>query len=94
MSLSDFYVLIFALCKIFGGSTTSGIRSVKRNASVGGVIDSKHLTGFGVDIVLDDPKSAPAFKAAVRAVGLAWLDEGDHFHVQTRIDLGLTPMAI
>lgn len=83
MSLSDFYVLIFALCRIFGGSTTSGIRSIKRNILVGGVPDSKHLTGFGVDIVLDDPKKRVAFIAAVEAVGLRAIDEGDHMHVQT-----------
>lgn len=86
MSIADFALLIFALCKTFNGSVTSWIRTIKRDKAVGGVtITRRHTTGKAVDIVLDDPRQNPAFVAAAIAMGLRAVIESDHIHVEATL---------
>jgi hypothetical protein len=79
---TDFAHAVEFLCQQFGGSVTSGHRSAKRNAAVGGVPNSLHLQGLAVDIVLDDPAHHGEFLMACSRLGLRAIDEGDHIHVQ------------
>lgn len=80
----DFKTKLFELHQEFQFSETSGWRTAKRNKRVGGHPASKHLSGLGIDCVLDDPRHTGAFTKAVRAKGLSFLNEGDHLHVQVR----------
>jgi len=65
------------------GSVTSGKRSRKRNAAVGGVSNSMHLLDLAKDIVLDDRKRDRfLFARLCKRLRLWILDEGDHIHVQ------------
>lgn len=85
MTIRDFAGKIDLLNKLFPLSITSWFRSKKRNAAVGGHPQSKHLSGFAIDVVLDDPKDKPQFLKTVNALGLGFLDEGDHIHIQRRL---------
>jgi hypothetical protein len=67
---------------LFDFSITSWIRSKKRNAQIGGVIDSRHLLGLAVDCVLDDGMEKPEFIKHCVNLGLQPIEEGDHIHVQ------------
>jgi hypothetical protein len=82
MTRSEFLERVNSLHAQFQFSETSGWRTAKRNKMVGGMPTSKHLNGFAVDCVLDDPAHANDFKVAIKAVGLSFLDEKDHIHVQ------------
>ena len=84
MTIRDFAGKIELLKELFPFSVTSWFRSKKRNAAVGGHPQSKHLTGFAVDVVLDDPKDTPQFLRTVNALGLGFLEEDDHIHIQRR----------
>ncbi len=63
-------------------SVTSWIRSVSRNARVGGAANSRHMLGLAVDIVLDRDQDLEMFLSDCRRLGLRAIDEGDHIHVQ------------
>lgn len=73
---------ILTLAVRFDFSVTSWIRSPERNATVGGVADSRHLYGLAVDVVLDRGADRPAFEAAAKTLGLQVIFEEDHLHVQ------------
>jgi uncharacterized protein YcbK (DUF882 family) len=84
MLREEFLEAAYSIAEEHGGSITSGLRSKLRNRVVGGHSRSRHLTGFAVDVVLDE-MSAEAkrkFQDALIAAGLLGLDEGDHIHVQ------------
>lgn len=82
MNVACFAFLIHTLCTIHSASVTSWIRTAKRNAAVGGGVNSRHLIGMGCDCVLDDKAKTAAFTAAARALGLQVADEGDHIHIE------------
>ena len=70
-------------------SETSGHRSQKRNAEVGGSEHSKHLLGMAQDFGLDDPDDPDQMQAAnLEAIGLGMWTEprphgtGPHLHTQ------------
>jgi hypothetical protein len=84
MDRAEFLAHIYALCREHGGSVTSWVRSEKRNATVGGNPNSRHLEGLAVDVVLDDRFSRDQFIRACNARHIGTLDEGDHIHCQTR----------
>jgi hypothetical protein len=63
-------------------SVTSWWRSAKHNAAVGGAPTSLHVKGLAVDVVLDPGEDKAEFLQSVHDVGLHYLDEGDHIHIQ------------
>jgi len=78
----EFEQKILRLAVVFRLSVTSWIRSPSRNAAVGGVVDSRHLCGLAVDVVLDDGAEKERFKREAVSLRLQVIDEGDHLHVQ------------
>lgn len=87
----DFTTAIFMLCKKHQGSVTSWIRTKARNAKVSGNPQSFHLTGYAVDIVLDNKANNKALIADCKALGLQAIDEADHIHVEA--DNAITRLA-
>jgi uncharacterized protein YcbK (DUF882 family) len=73
---------IIALADTFPLSVTSWIRSPKRNAQVGGSVNSQHLVGLAVDIIFNDEINIANFELAARDLDLHVLVEDDHLHVQ------------
>ena len=73
---------ILELRDAYSFSVTSWIRTPTRNKLVGGKPNSKHLSGFGIDIVLDEEENKGQFLASVKSWGLKYLDEKDHIHIQ------------
>lgn len=68
-----------------GGRITSGRRTPERNAQVGGVPNSKHLTDEARDFVPPAGVSMADFERQVRAnvpPGAQVINEGDHIHVE------------
>lgn len=83
MTRGEFADAVYTYCLLTGGSTTSGIRSTKRNAAVGGVAYSPHRFGLGQDVVYDDyPSAHPDGPEIAKRLGLRVLREGDHDHLQ------------
>lgn len=60
---------------------SSFVRTPQRNAQVGGVPNSQHISGTAGDFVVPNA-TKPAFMAAQRAKGFEVIDEGDHVHVE------------
>lgn len=75
-----------SLAKIFPGATvTSGLRTPQHNADVGGVPNSKHLTGNATDLVPQQGQTMAQFADQIRNSGVPLskvIDEGDHVHVE------------
>ena len=63
-------------------SVTSWWRTDRHNEKVGGLTNSRHLIGLGVDIVLDPGEDRAAVIADARELGLQVVDEGDHVHLE------------
>ena len=62
---------------------TSGYRDPEHNARVGGVPNSRHLTGEAVDLVPRPGETMAQLHQRVRrAPGVRAINEGDHVHVQ------------
>jgi uncharacterized protein YcbK (DUF882 family) len=85
MTVEEFVSIIQPIIHVHNGSVTSWIRSVKHNAEVGGAVNSRHILGLAVDVVLDEmtEDKKAAFMKDCRRYSLVPLDEGDHIHVQT-----------
>lgn len=86
-SISEFHILVYALCRLHGGSEVSGGRTVARNRAVGGVPNSRHLwtrQAKARDVVLDVMNNAAKSKFIIHCdlLGIRCLDEGDHLHLQ------------
>ena len=82
MTPMDFLQIKMLLSARFRFSETSGLRSVSRNATVGGSTQSRHLYWLASDVVLDAPDENHAFCAEAKRQGLVAVDEGDHIHLQ------------
>lgn len=68
-----------------GATVTSGLRTPERNAKVGGVPNSYHLSGQARDILPPtDPQQAAFIQQQAAANGLEVIDEGDHWHLEPR----------
>jgi uncharacterized protein YcbK (DUF882 family) len=65
-------------------SETSGYRTKKHNAAVGGGLNSKHLTGMAEDIEFDNFEDREPCMREMRADHPDWdvVPEGDHVHVE------------
>lgn len=62
---------------------TSGYRTAEHNRAVGGVPNSRHLSGEAVDLVPRPGETVAQLYARVRNVpGVKAINEGDHVHVQ------------
>lgn len=72
---------IIMLSYEFHFSVTSWIRSEKRNKAVGGLVASLHLSGYAVDVVLDEDVDKAFFNFVADSYGLYVYDEGDHLHI-------------
>lgn len=83
MNVGLFATLLYALCKIYGGSVTSWIRSAPHNKAVGGVANSKHLDGLACDVTLDVATNQAPFIEACRLLKLRAFWDKDHIHVET-----------
>jgi hypothetical protein len=86
VTLEQFWGRVFNLCLKFQGSWTSGLRTKKRNARVGGKPNSRHQSGYAIDVVLDDMRdeNVRAFTAAADMIEVRVVDERDkgHLHCQ------------
>lgn len=65
-----------------GIPVSSTLRSPSRNAKVGGVGNSYHLTGEAVDIVPRTPQEKQQVTEFWKGRGYQVIDEGDHLHVE------------
>lgn len=83
MDIGTFCTIVFAVCKIYGGSVTSWVRSEAHNKTVGGTANSKHLFGLALDIVLDKAENQTPCIEALRACKLRAFWDKTHIHVET-----------
>lgn len=67
-----------------GARMTSGVRTAEHNAQVGGVPNSRHVTGQAADLVPPQGMTMAQLEAETRArlPGARVINEGDHVHVQ------------
>lgn len=72
----------------YPASVTSLVRTPHKNASVGGVVGSKHVSGEAVDLVFDDASSLlPAAKLAL-TLGFGGIEcdyRNNHLHLDNRL---------
>lgn len=84
MDLFQFIQLVIILCGKHRGSVSSWGRTPKHNKDVGGVENSIHMLWFGCDVVLDVMAKDPEFENDCLPLGLTWVFEGDHYHLQPK----------
>lgn len=84
MKRAEFLDNVVFLCERHRASETSGFRTRQRNAAVKGKPRSRHLTGYGRDVVLDlrTPETISAFKVDALELGIRVVVEEDHLHLQ------------
>lgn len=67
---------------------TSGMRSIKQNRAVGGVVDSAHLKGLAVDLLARDSRSRYSIVKSLLRLGFRRIGvTGDHVHVDNSLSL-------
>ena len=82
-----FMELMLDIAELYDCSMTSGMRTARRNDSIGGDPESKHIVnddepGWAQDLVPDRAEDYPLVVAEAERHGLGAVDEGDHVHVQ------------
>ena len=84
MTPIDFAESLLAYAAWSRGSVTSWGRSPERNASVGGHLNSLHLSFLAADIGYAPNPTPPLAKARKRAsqLGMRLIRESDHDHLQ------------
>lgn len=80
--VADFAVAVYRYCRAVSGSVTSWLRSVPRNAAVGGKPNSAHLAGLGADVVVESRMSTDDRHRLAAELGLRLIVESDHDHLQ------------
>ena len=79
----DFLKKVHQLCETYFLSVTCWVRTPKRNKLKGGLPNSWHVSGFAVDVVPDTWPAIPSgLLINIKAVGLHYLVEDDHIHIQ------------
>ena len=63
-------------------AVTSTIRTPDRNQRVGGVPNSRHLSGNAIDLTPEPGETTAQLAARLKRRGLEAIDEGDHVHVE------------
>jgi hypothetical protein len=81
-TLYDFLAIVIHIARTHNASITSYIRTPKHNAAVGGVANSRHLDGFGVDLLPDEPADLESIVIHAHNLGLRALNEQDHVHIE------------
>lgn len=76
--------MVDGLLEQTGGQVTSRTRTAERNAEVGGVGDSYHLTGQARDAIPPRGMSTAQYAATLKQNLPGWdvIDEGDHVHIE------------
>ena len=82
MTRAEFNDAADTYCALFSASSTSGRRTRHHNAAVGGVPNSAHLYGLGLDVIPDSNPEPAAASEAARRLGLRLIIESDHHHLQ------------
>ena len=76
----EFVMLVDDICQIFDGSISGGARTEKRNADVGGNVNSRHLwkrNGAAVDVMFDTTSGYVGAVKAARKCGLKVIEYAD-----------------
>lgn len=82
MDLYQFVHAVYILCMNHHGSVTSWIRSRLHNVAVHGNPRSLHVHGLACDLAFDSQEDQDAAVAAAPRLGLHYLIEANHLHVQ------------
>lgn len=84
MTCGQFAEKVSQLQAVSPFSVTSWWRTRSRNRDVGGHVDSLHLIGLAIDIVLDSETDRAHFLHFVKRVGLKYIeyDNSNHIHIQ------------
>ena len=82
MTLAEFAAHVIAICVTHRASCTSWYRTPARNLAVGGKPTSRHLDGYAVDLVADDPLDDALLVNDAHARGLRALRESNHVHLE------------
>jgi hypothetical protein len=84
MTPAQFHSALIAYCYATRASQTSGGRTPKRNALVGGVKDSNHLQWLAADVVYDEPLPKAMRDRIAARFGLEVVEEADHDHLEPK----------
>ena len=84
MTCGDFAQKIAQLQAITPFSVTSWWRSRQRNQDKGGHVDSLHLIGLAVDVILDDWSELNTLTHYIKRIGLSYkpYSGNTHLHIQ------------
>ena len=82
MTRVEFVEAALTFCELTGGSVTSWKRTIVHNKVVGGVPNSAHLYGLGLDVVYDTAQPLTATMERAYRLGLKVIREADHDHLQ------------
>jgi hypothetical protein len=82
MTPEQFAISKLVYCFLLGASETSGYRTLRHNAKLGGVAHSPHLLGLAADLVYDEPVELSVRQEWARRCGFKLVVEGDHDHIQ------------
>ena len=78
------YEKMLSICAIYDCSITSCYRTKERNKIVHGHPKSLHMQGLAIDIVPDDWENTEKITNAIKILGLHYLVEKTHIHIQSR----------
>jgi uncharacterized protein YcbK (DUF882 family) len=88
MRVAEFWEIVELGCRQHSASVTSGHRTRRRNAHLGGADDSAHVYSLAADIVLDDWAGKDRAITYFERQGLRVLDEvatKNHLHLDDRM---------
>lgn len=74
--------IIYFIARVFGARVTGGKRTAEENKAVGGIPNSKHLTGDAIDIAIDAPAIAISMLTIFGKVIRDEAGTAPHYHVE------------